>query len=112
MIDEEKQIEEMAEDIERARLKARGVNGSMNQGFGMWYAKTLWEMGYRRDESKCPLQCRNCKFSRMATDAERMGMGLELLVCEIRRNSDGNVYFVTPDHYCGHGEKEAGVSDA
>lgn len=34
------------------------------------------------------------------------------VVYEIRRNSDGNVYFVTPDHYCGHGEKEEGVSDA
>ncbi len=54
MEDKQKQIEEMAEDIERARLKARGVNGSMNQGFGMWYAKALWEMGYRKDESKCP----------------------------------------------------------
>lgn len=43
-----KQIEEMAKDIEQARIKATDTTNSMNYGFGVWYAKELYEKGYRK----------------------------------------------------------------
>ena len=44
----EKQIEEMAEVIEQARIKATDTTNSMNYGFGGWYAKELYNAGYRK----------------------------------------------------------------
>ena len=44
----EKQIEEMAEAIEKARIKATDTTNSMNYGFGGWYAKELYAKGYRK----------------------------------------------------------------
>lgn len=51
MDDKQKQIEKMAEIIEKRRLEARVTVGSLNEGVGMWYAKDLYKEGYRkRDE--------------------------------------------------------------
>lgn len=44
----EKQIEEMAKAIEQARIKAADTTNSMNYGFGGWYAKELYNVGYRK----------------------------------------------------------------
>ena len=44
----DKQIEEMAKDIEQARIKATDTTNSMNYGFGGWYAKELYNAGYRK----------------------------------------------------------------
>lgn len=35
------QIEEMAEVLEKAKIDALATIGSMNNGFGMWYAQAL-----------------------------------------------------------------------
>ena len=45
---ENKQIDEMAKAIEQARIKATDTTNSMNYGFGGWYAKELYEAGYRK----------------------------------------------------------------
>ena len=45
----EKQIEEMAKDLEQARTKAINTTNSMNYGFGGWYAKELYAKGYCKD---------------------------------------------------------------
>lgn len=47
-LNKDKQIEEMAKDIEQARIKATDTTNSMNYGFGVWYAKELYEKGYRK----------------------------------------------------------------
>ena len=47
-LNKEKQIEEMAESIEQARIKATDTTNSMNYGFGGWYAKELYAKGYRK----------------------------------------------------------------
>ena len=44
----EKQIDEMAKVIEQARIKATDTTNSMNYGFGGWYAKELYNAGYRK----------------------------------------------------------------
>lgn len=44
----DKQIEEMANDYYEAMLKARGTLGSMNEGAPKWYAKELYNAGYRK----------------------------------------------------------------
>ena len=44
----EKQIEEMADVYDRARLKARETLGSMNEGEAMWYSKAFYKAGYRK----------------------------------------------------------------
>lgn len=43
----EKEIAELAEKLERWRMEARGYVESLNEGFGMWYAKKI-EDGYRK----------------------------------------------------------------
>lgn len=42
------QIEEMAEVLENAKIDARATIGSMNNGFGVWYAQALYNAGYRK----------------------------------------------------------------
>ena len=44
----DKQIKEMAKAIEQARIKATDTTNSMNYGFGGWYAKELYDNGYRK----------------------------------------------------------------
>ena len=44
----EKQIEEMANAYYEAMLKARNSLGSMNEGAPKWYAKELYNAGYRK----------------------------------------------------------------
>ena len=44
----ENQIDEMAKAIEQARIKATDTTNSMNYGFGGWYAKELYNAGYRK----------------------------------------------------------------
>lgn len=44
----EKQIEEMADVLERAKVNACATIGSMNSRFGMWYATALYTEGYRK----------------------------------------------------------------
>ena len=44
----DKQIAEMAKAIEQARIKATDTTNSMNYGFGGWYAKELYDKGYRK----------------------------------------------------------------
>lgn len=50
MNDKEKQIKEMAEILEKAKTNALLTIGSMNNGFGMWYATQLYNAGYRKVE--------------------------------------------------------------
>ena len=47
-MEKEKQIEEMAQVIEQALIKANDTTNSMNYGFGGWYAKELYTEGYRK----------------------------------------------------------------
>lgn len=44
----DKQIEEMANAYYEAMLKARGTLGSMNEGAPKWYARELYNAGYRK----------------------------------------------------------------
>ena len=46
----EKQIEEMADVYDAARLKARETLGSMNEGEAMWYSKAFYNAGYHKSE--------------------------------------------------------------
>lgn len=48
MNDEQKRIEEMAKDLEEARLCARTTVGSLNHGFGGWYGAYMYKKGYRK----------------------------------------------------------------
>ena len=45
-MDKEKEIEKMAADLDKAKELALGTVGSLNNGFGGWYAKCLVEKGY------------------------------------------------------------------
>lgn len=45
---EVKQIEEMAEVLDAAKINALATIGSLNDGFGMWYARAMYNAGYRR----------------------------------------------------------------
>ena len=56
-----KQIEEMANDYYEAMLEARATIGSMNEGAPKWYAKKLYEKGYRKQSELTPCDC--CQFS-------------------------------------------------
>lgn len=42
------QIEKMAMVLDEAKIDARATIGSMNYGFGMWYAKALYNAVYRK----------------------------------------------------------------
>ena len=44
----ERQIAEMAKYLDEARELAIGTVGSMNNGFGGWYAELLYKKGYRK----------------------------------------------------------------
>ena len=46
--DKQKQIEEMAKDLEQAKDWAMGTVGSLNNGFGGWYGTYMYNQGYRR----------------------------------------------------------------
>ena len=48
MDDKQKQIEEMAKDLEQAKDWARGTVGSLNNGFGGWYGAYMYNQGYRK----------------------------------------------------------------
>lgn len=48
MNDKQKQIEEMAKDLEQARSCARTTVGSLNHGFGGWYGAYMYNQGYRK----------------------------------------------------------------
>lgn len=48
MTEKEKQIEEMAKDLEEAKYLALGTVGSLNNGFGGWYGRQMYERGYRK----------------------------------------------------------------
>ena len=48
MNDEQKQIEEMAKDLEQAKDWAMGTVGSLNNGFGGWYGTYMYNQGYRK----------------------------------------------------------------
>lgn len=43
--DRDKEIERMANILENAKIKALGYVGSLNQGWGMWYARELSSSG-------------------------------------------------------------------
>ena len=45
---EERQVAEMAETLETAKINALATVGSLNDGFGMWYARAMYDAGYRR----------------------------------------------------------------
>lgn len=44
----EQQLEEMANVLEQAKIAALGTIGSLNRGWGMWYAEALYAVGYRK----------------------------------------------------------------
>lgn len=41
------ELKEMAELLDKAQIEARATIGSLNKGFGMWYAEYLYKRGYR-----------------------------------------------------------------
>lgn len=45
-MDKQKEIEKMAADLDKAKELALGTVGSLNNGFGGWYAKCLVGKGY------------------------------------------------------------------
>ena len=45
---EKQAIKEMANILEQAKIDAHVTIGSMNYGFGMWYAKACYTAGYRK----------------------------------------------------------------
>lgn len=45
---EQEKIEEMAKDLEEAKYYALGTVGSLNNGFGGWYGKYMYNKGYRK----------------------------------------------------------------
>lgn len=45
---EQEMLEEMAQVLETAKIKALATIGSLNNGFGEWYAKALYNAGYRK----------------------------------------------------------------
>ena len=66
-MNKEKQIEEMADVLERAKVNACATIGSMNSGFGMWYATALYTEGYRKQsegewitDEEGYITCSNC----------------------------------------------------
>ena len=63
----EKQIEEMADVLARAKVNACATIGSMNSSFGMWYATALYTEGYRKQieaewitDEEGYVTCSNC----------------------------------------------------
>ena len=46
--DKQKQIAEMAKDLEQAKDWAMGTVGSLNNGFGGWYSTYMYNQGYRK----------------------------------------------------------------
>lgn len=46
--DKQRQIEEMAKDLEQAKYWAMGTVGSLNNGFGGWYGEYMYNQGYRK----------------------------------------------------------------
>ena len=48
MDDKQKQIEEMAKDLEQAKDWAMRTVGSLNNGFGGWYGTYMYNQGYRK----------------------------------------------------------------
>lgn len=48
MDDKQKQIEEMAKDLEQAKDWAMETAGSLNNGFGGWYGAYMYNQGYRK----------------------------------------------------------------
>ena len=48
MDNKQKQIEEMAKDLEQAKDWAMGTVGSLNNGFGGWYGAYMYNQGYRK----------------------------------------------------------------
>ena len=48
MDNKQKQIEQMAKDLEQAKYWAMGTVGSLNNGFGGWYGTYMYNQGYRK----------------------------------------------------------------
>ena len=46
----QEQIEEMPEILEKSYIDAQITCGSLNQGFGMWYAEPLYNAGYKQEK--------------------------------------------------------------
>ena len=86
----EKQIEEMAEDLETAKVNALATIGSMNDGFGAWYAKALYNAGWRM-----VILCKNCKFCEHRYPIKEIGEeAKESWYCYARNHR------VEPEEYC------------
>lgn len=66
-MEKDKHIEEMAKAIEQARIKALDTTNSMNYGFGGWYAKELYDNGYRKiyddHERQCTCYALGCQMA-------------------------------------------------
>ena len=104
----EKQIEEMADVYDAARLKARETLGSMNEGEAMWYSKAFYNAGYRKQSENMVevVRCKDCTHfqtingrtlcSVNATRGEKLWLGLRATV---------------EDGFCHHGAKMKGGAD-
>lgn len=46
-----KEIAEIAKALEEAKISALGTIGSLNKGFGHWYAEALYNAGYRKEKT-------------------------------------------------------------
>lgn len=51
MDDKQRQIEEIAKDLEQAKDWAMGTVGSLNNGFGGWYGTYMYNQGYRKQSN-------------------------------------------------------------
>lgn len=47
------EINELAYVLDKAKLDAISTIGSLNNGFGQWYAKAAYDTGYRKINDNC-----------------------------------------------------------
>lgn len=98
MNEKEKQIEEMAEVLEAAKINALATIGSMNDGFGAWYAKALYNAGWRM-----VILCKNCKFCEHGYPIKEIGEeAKESWYCYARNCR------VEPEEYCSFAKMGGG----
>ena len=93
-MEQEKQIEEMAEILEAAKINALATIGSLNDGFGMWYATALYNVGYRKQSVGEWVDKYHGKYANQVYKCS---------VCGDTAHSDGRGHwFLTPYcHNCG-----------
>ena len=85
----EKQIEEMASILENAKIDALATIGSMNHGFGRWYAQALYNAGCRKQSEGEWVDQYNGEYANQLYKCS---------VCGETAHSDGDRWFLS--RYC------------